>query len=308
MGPRSPGLRAAAGTLRRRLAAWQIRSSPARRTAGRTRSSGGSGGCDAGVVPDDIVPAPPLNGFVLVLGGTAEARALAARLVATGRSVTSTLAGRVSDPALPVGQVRIGGFGGVDGLVEYLRTQRPVAVVDATHPYAATMSAHAVAATARVGAPLLRLARPGWAGRPDAGTWHWVDDHPAAAVTATRLGERPFLTTGRQTLDHYAILADLDTLVRVVEPPVEPLPPRWTVLRDRGPYRLDGERDLLRRHAVDVLVTKDSGGAHTSAKLDAAAALGVPVVVVRRPAATGGVAAVASVDEAVDWLDRDGAR
>lgn len=260
--------------------------------------SGARSGCDA----DPVVETPAAARSLLILGGTAEARALAARLVAAGWPVTSTLAGRVSDPALPAGQVRIGGFGGVPGLVEYLREHRPAAVVDATHPYAATMSAHAVAATGLTGVPLLRLARPGWGGRADAASWHWVDDHPAAARAAARLGERPFLTTGRQTLDRYTVLADRDTLVRVVEPPTDPVPPRWTVIRDRGPYRPDGERDLVRRHRIDVLVTKDSGGAYTSAKLDVAAELGLAVVVVRRPPPPTEVATVTSADEAVHWL------
>ncbi|WP_166442163.1 cobalt-precorrin-6A reductase [Nakamurella flava] len=241
---------------------------------------------------------------ILILGGTSEARSLAEHLVEQGDQVTSTLAGRVSDPALPVGEVRIGGFGGVSGLIGYLERQSPDAVVDATHPYAATMTAHAVAATGQVGVPLLRLARPGWGDRRDASGWIWVDDHPSAAAVAAERGTRPFLTTGRQPLGHYTALTDHDTLVRVVEPPEVPLPPRWTVIRDRGPYRVDGEIALLRDHRVDLLVTKDSGGRYTSAKLDAARALAVPVVVVRRPPPPSGVELVASVDEALGRLGR----
>lgn len=245
---------------------------------------------------------------ILILGGTAEARSLAAHLVDQGAQVTSSMAGRVSDPALPAGDVRIGGFGGIDGLVDFLTATRPEAVVDATHPYAATMTAHAVAATGRVGIPLVRLARPGWGDRPDAAGWVWVDDHAAAAATTAGRGRRPFLTTGRQTLDHYRVLADRDTLVRVVEPPTEPLPQRWTLVRDRGPYRLAREIDLLRAREIDVLVTKDSGGSYTSAKLDAAHQLGVTVVTVRRPPPPTGVELVASVDETLDWFGRLGER
>lgn len=245
---------------------------------------------------------------LLILGGTAEARALAARLVDQGHQVTSSLAGRVSNPALPAGEVRIGGFGGVDGLVDHLTTTRPDAVVDATHPYAATMTAHALAATDEVGIPLIRLARPGWGDHPDAGDWIWVDDHRRAATVAADRSRRPFLTTGRQTLDRYSVLADHDALIRVVEPPTEPLPQRWTLIRDRGPYRITGELELLRARGIDALVTKDSGGRYTSAKLDAAQVLGVPVVVVRRPPPPAGVQLVASVDEALDGLDRLGLR
>ncbi len=258
----------------------------------------------------ELRPDPPTTSGrrILILGGTAEARSLAAHLVERGHRVTSTLAGRVSDPALPAGQVRIGGFGGVECLVDNLQTERPDAVVDATHPYAATMTAHAVAATGRVGIPLVRLARPGWGDRPDAAGWAWVDDHRSAASAAADRGGRPFLTTGRQTLHHYAVLTDRDTLVRVVEPPTEPLPVRWTVIRDRGPYRVDGEIALLRAHRIEVLVTKDSGGSYTSAKLDAAQQLGIAVVIVRRPPPPSGVELVASVDETLDRLGRLGIR
>lgn len=234
---------------------------------------------------------------VLILGGTAEARALAMELSEAGADVESSLAGRVSRPRLPVGRVRIGGFGGVDGLVAHLREQSVEALVDATHPFAATMTAHACAAAERSGLPLVRLVRPGWAGDPRARDWHWVPDYGAAAATAERLGHRPFLTTGRQTLRHFETWAGRPVLVRVVEP-LEQVPPGWRVILDRGPYSLDGERRLLREHRIDVLVTKDSGGSYTAAKLTAAAETGAAVVVVRRPATPTG-AYLASDVEAV---------
>ena len=238
---------------------------------------------------------------VLVLGGTAEARQLAAELVAAGTDVLTSLAGRVRDPALPAGRVRVGGFGGVAGLAEFLRTHAISAVVDATHPFAATIGANAAAAAARTGVPLLRLERPGWSGHPRATTWTWVADTDSARAAADAYA-RPFLTTGRQSLKTFLPWADRSVLVRVVDPPEFPVPARWTVLTARGPYTYADERRLLVGHGTDVLLTKDSGGIHTAAKLDAAADLGIPVVVIARPPRPAGVATLAGVAEAAAWL------
>ena len=175
----------------------------------------------------------------------------------------SSLAGRVRDPALPAGEVRIGGFGGVDGLAAWLRDHDVAAVVDATHPFASTMTAHAVDACAATGVPLVVLRRPGWPAEPG---WVWADSLAAAAALLPSLGKRVFLTTGRTSLAAFAEL-DLEFLIRCVDPPSGPMPRRARVLLDRGPFTVDGERALMREHGVDVLVTKDSGGPLTSAKL-----------------------------------------
>jgi precorrin-6A/cobalt-precorrin-6A reductase len=238
---------------------------------------------------------------LLLLGGTAEARELAARLAGEpGLSVVSSLAGRVRDPLLPAGEVRVGGFGGVKGLAGWLQNERVGLVVDATHPYAATMQDNAAAACGRLGLPRLRLARPGWR-EQDGDRWWWVGSLDEAAAGLPSLGTRVFLTTGRQGLASFAGLERLWFLIRCVDPPSGPLPSRREVLLARGPYDRERERALMERFAVEVLVTKDSGGSLTAGKLEAARDLGLPVVVVRRPPAPPGPS-VATVDAAAGWV------
>jgi precorrin-6A/cobalt-precorrin-6A reductase len=219
---------------------------------------------------------------VVILGGTTEARQLASVLLADGIDVVSSLAGRVQSPSLPAGRVRIGGFGGAEGLAEYLLNQRATALVDATHPFAATISENAVQAASRTGTPLVRLERPGWTDHPRASSWIWVPDAAAARIAAGS-ARRPFLTTGRQSLNDFGSWADRDVLVRLVDPPAKPLPQRWTAIMSRGPYSYSDERQILSEYAIDVLLSKDSGGAHTVAKLDAAGDLDIPVVIIARP-------------------------
>ncbi|MGW2486387.1 cobalt-precorrin-6A reductase [Streptomyces sp. NPDC001606] len=229
---------------------------------------------------------------VLILGGTTEARRLAADLAARpGVRVTTSLAGRVTRPAAVEGEVRTGGFGGAEGLAEWLRTHRVDALVDATHPFAEAITANAARAAAATGTPAVVLRRPGW--RPGPGDrWYDVPSLAGAADALPGLGRRVFLSTGRLGLAAFAHLTDLHFVARSVEPPEPPLPPSTDVLLARGPFTVAEETDLLRRHRIEVLVTKDSGGEATAAKLTAARALALPVVVVRRPPLPAGVTAV----------------
>ncbi|MDH6678749.1 precorrin-6A/cobalt-precorrin-6A reductase [Rhodococcus sp. LBL1] len=238
---------------------------------------------------------------VLVLGGTSEARRVAARLDPDPTvEVISSLAGRVREPVLPVGQVRIGGFGGVDGLAQWLRDNDIDAVVDATHPFAARITANAAAATRHVGVPLLVLRRAEWSAGPG-DRWHVVPDLASAAATASRLGDRAFLTIGRQGVDAFAGCPGW-FLIRAIDPPQVAMPPRSELLLARGPFTVDDEIALMKDRGIDVVVTKNSGGALTSAKLDAARELGIPVVMVARTPIPDGVASTADLDAAVAWV------
>ena len=243
---------------------------------------------------------------VLILGGTAEARALATALAALpGVRPISSLAGRVADPALPAGEVRVGGFGGAAGLARWLAAERIAAVVDATHPFAAVISWSAAEAASATGIPLLALRRPGWTQGPG-DDWRRQPSLAAAAAALDGPGldsiaERVFLTIGRTELAPFAGLDRHWFLIRSIETPLPPLPARHEVLLARGPFSTQGELELMRAHRIDVLVTKDSGGPLTEAKLVAARELRLPVLLVERPAAPE-VPAVTSVEQARDWV------
>jgi len=237
-----------------------------------------------------VNPATPVSpATILILGGTREARDLAGLLADwPGLRVVSSLAGRVRDPARP------------DGLADWLRDQRVDAVVDATHPFARTISANAAAACAATGVPLLGLAREPWTAGPD-DRWHEVDSLPAAAALLPALGRRVFLTTGRQGLAAFAAVDRAWFLIRCVDPPDGPLPADGQVILARGPYDAAAERALMAEHRIDVLVTKNSGGPLTAGKLDAARELGLPVVMIRRPAGPD-VPLRSTPDQAARWL------
>jgi precorrin-6A/cobalt-precorrin-6A reductase len=241
---------------------------------------------------------------LLILGGTAEAAALAqAALARFGDclSVTTSLAGRTIDPAPVPGALRVGGFGGAQGLAAYLRDARVDLLVDATHPFARHMSAQARLAAEAAGVPRLLLLRPPWRPRPD-DRWIEVEHMAAAAAALPRLGRRVFLTVGARDLAAFSGCAGLHFLVRLVDPPRTPLPlASAEVVLGRGPFAIDDERRLLARHAIEAVVSKASGGEAMAAKLVAAREARLPVVMIRRPPPEPGPAAD-GVSAALDWL------
>ncbi|MFO1128844.1 MAG: cobalt-precorrin-6A reductase [Rhodospirillales bacterium] len=241
---------------------------------------------------------------LLILGGTGEASGLAAAAAArfAGRlEVTLSLAGRLAERPPPPGyRVRRGGFGGTEGLVRHLAAAAVDLVIDATHPFAATISAHAAAACAAAAVPRLLLLRPPWVPAAD-DRWIEVADADEAAARLPALGRRVFLTTGPGSFAAFAAVPDVWFLVRLFEPPPSPLPlPRHRAVIARPPFTVDDETALIRDHAIETVVSKQAGGA-TRAKLQAAARLGLPVVMIRRPDKPAG-ARVADVEGALAWL------
>ena len=221
---------------------------------------------------------------VLILGGTAEASALARLLATDARFEASlSLAGRTAQPAAQALPTRIGGFGGIDGLVHHLREEKIVAVIDATHPYADQISAHAVAACGRAAIPLASLVRAPWTRQ--AGD-HWIEavDTRAAADAIGRDPRRVFLTIGRQELAVFASAPQHHYLARIIDAPGDDaLPPNLSLVQARGPYDLAAETALLRDRRIEVVVSKNAGGEATYAKIEAARALDVPVIMIARP-------------------------
>ncbi len=238
---------------------------------------------------------------ILILGGTGEARELAMRLVALGHAVTTSLAGRTQRPILPAGALRVGKFGGVPGLAGYLRAAGIDRLVDATHPYAGLISSNAVAAAGQTGIPLVRFMRPAWVEPPDA-AWVHVESL-AAAAAALPSGATVLVTTGHGGLDLIAARDDCRLLVRLIEPPDAPLPPHARLILARPPYSHDEERALFRREGVTHLITKNSGGAQTAAKLDAARETGAAVLMIARPT-YGPAHEVGSIEAAIAAICR----
>jgi precorrin-6A/cobalt-precorrin-6A reductase len=239
---------------------------------------------------------------LLILGGTGDAVKFASLANALPRlSTVTSLAGRTKVPKSLVGEVRIGGFGGEAGLVEYLQTAKIDLIVDATHPFAAQISRNAAGAATTVGIPRLMLIRPEWVRLP-ADDWIEVETIEMAVLAIPATAERIFLTIGRQQLDLFASLTDRWCLMRSIDPPDRSiLLPPGELLLDRGPFSLEQELQLLRDYQIEAIVSKNSGGAATYAKIIAAHELGVPVVMVQRPIVPSGDI-VSSVAGAIEWL------
>ena len=239
---------------------------------------------------------------VLVLGGTLQASALALALARRGERAVLSYAGRVAQPRQQPIAVRCGGFGGVQGLAAYLREHAVTHVVDATHPFAAIMSSHAVAACERAQVPLLALTRPPWRAQPG-DRWREVPDIAAAVAALDDAPQRILLALGRLHLAAFAARPQHHYIVRLVDPPQgPPVLPNCSVIVSRGPFDLAGDTALLREQGVQLVVCKNSGGEGAQAKLEAARVLGLPVLMVARPALPARAEAT-EVAEVLDWLD-----
>jgi precorrin-6A/cobalt-precorrin-6A reductase len=240
---------------------------------------------------------------LLILGGTGDALRLSMQASALDLVVIYSLAGRTAQARMDhdgnAAQIRVGGFGGVSGLVAYLQQENIDLVIDATHPFAHQISGNAAAAAAICGLPRLLLQRSAW--EPVAGDrWLSVQSHADAAALLPGLAQRIFLTIGRQELNCYAHLSELWFLMRSIDPPSDPVPP-GVVLLEQGPFALAAEQNLLQQHQIELIVSKNSGGSATYAKIVAARELGLPVVMVERPVMPVGDQ-VSTVGEALQWL------
>jgi precorrin-6A/cobalt-precorrin-6A reductase len=246
------------------------------------------------------MPASPL-----ILGGTTEAVRLCRAMAEAGMAGTVSMAGRVKAPAAQALPLRVGGFGGVDGLVSYLHDHQISHVVDATHPFAAQMSANAVAACAKAGVPLLALTRAPWQAEPG-DRWQHVPDMAGAVAALAGAPKRVMLAVGRMHLAEFAVHPQNFYLLRLVDAPTEALPfPDHHTVVDRGPFTVDGDIALMRDHRIDLVVSKNAGGSGASAKLIAARQLGLPVLMIDRPAIPPRLEAH-TVEEVMRWLAHSG--
>lgn len=242
-----------------------------------------------------------MSASLLVLGGTGEAAALGEALAAAGYTATISLAGRVAKPAPQPLPFRIGGFGGIPGMVAYLRRRRITHVIDATHPFAARISVNAVAACAEARVPLLALTRPPWRARPG-DRWETVPDIPAAAAALGGVRRRVMLAIGRMRLAKFSANPQHFYLLRTIGRPVVAPPfPDHHVVVARGPFSTEGDRSLMEMHGIELVVSKNSGGGGAYAKIAAARTLGLPVLLIDRPPLPPR-RNVFRVDDAMDWI------
>ena len=243
---------------------------------------------------------------ILILGGTSEAMALA-RVLAQRPEIVAvmSLAGRTGHPVLPPIAHRIGGFGGIDGLAAYLEEQPIAAVIDATHPFAAQMTRNAAEACERLGVPRLVFTRPAW--RPSEGDqWICVTDTDAAVDALGDVPRKVFLTVGRLSLPAFKRAPQHHYVMRSIDAPEEAdRPPQMELILARGPYDVSAEGDLMATHGIDVVVTKNSGGNATDAKLAAARELGLAVIMIERPELPKS-RLVYSLDEVMTFIEAHG--
>ena len=221
------------------------------------------------------------NKRILVLGGTSDANVLARELLKSGFDVVTSFAGVTENPVLPEGEIRVGGFGGEEGLIDYLKAEGFVALADATHPFAAQISRHGFNAAERAEIPYLRLERSAWTPLP---ADNWISVQNAEAATAALPNAaRIMLTIGRKEIAGFLAREDLSGVVRMIEKPPFELPPHWALVQARPPFSVEAERELLALRQITHLVTKNAGGKLTVAKLMAARAERIPVVMIERP-------------------------
>ncbi|MEO1107609.1 MAG: cobalt-precorrin-6A reductase [Pseudomonadota bacterium] len=237
---------------------------------------------------------------LLLLGGTTEANALARSLAERGTNAVYSYAGRVDNPRPQPLPVRVGGFGGVDGLAGYIRDNAITHVVDATHPFAAKMSANAIAACNAADVPLTALTRSAWS--PQQGdSWQHVPDIPAAVAALDGPARRVFLAVGRMHLRDFAAQPQHHYLLRLVDEPETVLLPNAGIVVSRGPFTVEDDVALMKNHGTELVVSKNAGGTGARAKLDAARTLNVPVLMIDRPSLPSRQE-LSSVDQVLDWL------
>lgn len=242
---------------------------------------------------------------LLILAGTTEATGFANAAAEAGLSGTVSFAGRVDRPKRQPLPQRIGGFGGVDGLVEYLRAEKITHVIDATHPFAAQMSGNAVNACVKADVPLIALTRKPWTAQ-DGDCWAHVPDIAGAVDALDQPARRVMLAVGRMHLAEFAPNPQHFFLLRLVDPPKDPPPfPDHHVLVSRGPFTEADDLALMQAHRIDLVVSKNAGGTGAYAKIAAARALGLPVIMIDRPSLPDRQEAH-SVAEVMDWLRHSG--
>ncbi len=241
---------------------------------------------------------------LLILGGTTEANTLAKAVAQSGVTATYSYAGRVDNPRTQPIPTRVGGFGGAEGLARYIREHNVSHIVDATHPFAAQMSRNAIAASAVTGTPLVALTRPPW--EPRSGDrWHRVPNISAAVAALAGEPKRVFLAIGRMHLEGFAAQSQHHYLLRLVDEPCALPFPNCEAVVSRGPFSVAGDIELMQRFTTELIVSKNAGGEGARAKLDAARALGLPVLMIDRPVLPPKTEC-SEVEQVLDWLAHSG--